>query len=63
MANADTNDLRKSRIESDRNQRDEQPVQPGATGRDPDEPRGEKASRTEATKTYGKTEKNDSGEP
>ena len=42
MANADRNDLRKSRIESDRNQRNEQPVQPGATGRDRDAARSEK---------------------
>ena len=42
-----------------RNQRSEQPVQPGASGRDPGEPMGEEKAREKATKTYGKTQKND----
>lgn len=56
MANADRNDLRKSRIRADRNEREEVPVQPGATGRDPDEPVSEEEAK-KATKTYGKTKK------
>ena len=59
MANADENDLKKSHIDSTRNQRSEQPIQPGASGRDPGEPMGEEKARREATKTYGKTHKND----
>ena len=59
MANADQNDLRKSHIEETRNQRREPPIQPGASGRDPGEPMGEEKAREAATKTYGKTQKND----
>jgi hypothetical protein len=59
MANADRNDLKKSRIDSARNQRKEQPVQPGASGRDPGEPMGEEKARQKATKTFGKTRRND----
>ena len=59
MANADRNDLKKSAIDAGRNQRTEQPIQPGASGRDPGEPMGEEKARRKATKTYGKTQKND----
>ena len=59
MANADRNDLKKSNIDANRNQRTEQPIQPGASGRDPGEPMGEEKARREATKTYGTTKKND----
>lgn len=59
MADADRNDLKKSHVVNTRNQRSEQPVQPGASGRDPGEPMGEEKAREKATKTYGKTQKND----
>jgi hypothetical protein len=59
MADADRNDLKKSSIDGARNQRTEQPIQPGASGRDPGEPMGEEKARKEAAKTYGKTQKND----
>lgn len=56
MANADRNDLKKSRIRADRNEREDAPVQPGATGRDPEEPVSEEEVKR-ATRTYGKTGK------
>jgi hypothetical protein len=59
MADADRNDLKKSSIDGARNQRTEQPIQPGASGRDPGEPMGEEKARKEAAKKYGKTQKND----
>ena len=60
MADADRNDLKKSSIESNRNQRTEQPVQPGASGEDPRKPQSEEKAREKATKTFGKTGKHDS---
>ena len=58
MPRADRNTLRHSRIELDRQQREEQPQVPGATGA-PDEttPR---AAEVKARKRRGKTEKHTS---
>jgi hypothetical protein len=55
MARANQNTLHHSRIESDRQQRQEQPKVAGATGRDEDV--SPKAARTKARKRLGKTEK------
>jgi hypothetical protein len=58
MARADKNDLRRSRIEMDRQQRQDEVEVPGATGSPEDA--SPKAARTKATKRRGKTEKHTS---
>lgn len=55
MARADQNNLHRSRIEMDRQQRQEQPEVPGATGA-PDDV-SPKAAEIKARKRLGKTEK------
>jgi hypothetical protein len=55
MARADKNDLKRSRIESDRQQRDEQPDVAGASGREED--RSPRAAEVKARKRAGKTER------
>jgi hypothetical protein len=60
MARADQNNLRRSRIEMDRQQRQDEVEVPGATGSaDDDSP---KTARTKAMKRRGKTEKHTSGD-
>jgi hypothetical protein len=58
MARADQNNLRRSGIDADRQQRDEVPEVPGATGSSED--RSPEAARTKATKRVGKTDKHTS---
>lgn len=58
MARAKQNSLRRSRIEMDRQQREEQPEVAGATG-EPDEGTPE-AAEVRARKRRGKTEKHTS---
>ena len=58
MARADRNNLRRSGMEADRQQRDEAPEVPGASGASED--RSPEAARTKATKRVGKTEKHTS---
>jgi hypothetical protein len=55
MAQAKKNTLRKSRIEMDRQQRQEQPEVPGASGIPEDA--SPKAAEVRARKRHGKTEK------
>ncbi len=55
MARANQNTLHRSRIEIDRQQRQEEPQVPGAAGRD--EEVSPKTARTKARKRLGKTEK------
>jgi hypothetical protein len=55
MARADRNDLKRSSIESKRQQRQEQPQVPGATGAPGDVSRA--AAEGKARKRRGKTEK------
>ena len=55
MAKADQNDLRRSAIESNRQQRKEQPKVGGASGSEPDA--SPKAAAVKAKKRLGKTEK------
>jgi hypothetical protein len=58
MARADKNDLHRSRIEMDRQQRDEQPVVPGASGGEEDD--SPEAAEREALKRAGKTRRHTS---
>ncbi len=53
MANADRNDLKKSRIEQTRNQREEAPRTPGAETNE--EPLTPEEAEKEALRTVGKT--------
>jgi len=53
MARADKNDLRRSRIEMDRNQRQEQPAVSGASGGEDDV--SPEAAEVRARKRLGKT--------
>jgi hypothetical protein len=55
MARARQNTLRKSRIEMDRQQRQEQPDVPGASGTPEDD--SPQAAEMKARKRHGKTEK------
>jgi hypothetical protein len=55
MARADKNTLQKSRIEMDRQQRQEQPEVPGAT--DTPEDTSPKAAEVKSRKRHGKTGK------
>lgn len=58
MARADRNDLKQSRIELDRQQREEQPKVPGASGND--EPVSPETAEEQARKRHGKTSKHTS---
>jgi hypothetical protein len=60
MARANRNTLRHSRIEMDRNQRQEEPQVPGATGPEDVAPEdvAPEAAETRARKRRGKTRKN-----
>lgn len=60
MARAEQNSLRRSRIEMDRQQRQEQPRVPGATGTEHEV--GPEAAEVEARKRLGKTKKHTSGD-
>jgi len=55
MARADKNDLHRSRIEMDRQQREEEPVVPGASGGEEDT--SPEAAEVRARKRLGKTER------
>jgi hypothetical protein len=60
MANADRNNLHRSRIDMDRQQRQEQPKVGGAAGEPVDN--SAEAAETKARKRLGKTEKHTSDE-